>query len=364
VKRVLFITNIPSPYRVKFFDELGKDLDVTVLYFDLSKDHAERSSAWYIQGQGNFRGVQLQKRLASIGAENLCVDVISWVKQPFDRIVVCGYSSPTIMLAMVYMRLHNIPFYMEVDGGLIRQDSGPKYLFKKSLVSMASRWISSGPETSRFLIHYGAKPDKVWEYPFSSLQEEDILAQTLSPEEKRSLRRRLNIPEEKVILSIGQFIPRKGFDILLKAAAELDPGIGIYIVGGEPTEEYLQLAQSLGLTNVHFVGFMKKEELMHYYHAADLFVLATREDIWGLVINEAMACGLPVITTDRCVAGLELIRDGVNGYIVPVEDPASLADKIREAFEKDLTAMGEAALEAIRPYTIENMARTHLEILK
>lgn len=63
------------------------------------------------------------------------------------------------------------------------------------------------------------------------------------------------------------------------------------MVGGEPTEDYLQMRASLGLDNVHFVGFQKKEALSRYYRAADLFVLPTREDIWGLVINEAMAYG-------------------------------------------------------------------------
>ena len=166
----------------------------------------------------------------------------------------------------------------------------------------------------------------------------------------------------KVILSIGQFIHRKGFDVLLKAAASLQEGANLYIVGGEPTEEYLKMCADLALTNVHFLGFMKKEKLVKYYQAADLFVLPTREDIWGLVINEAMAFGLPVITTDRCVAGLELVEDGLNGYIVPVGDVAALAEKMNAVLSSDFAAMGAAALEKVRPYTIENMAATHVEI--
>ena len=93
-------------------------------------------------------------------------------------------------------------------------------------------------------------------------------------------------------------------------------------------------------------------------------MLPTREDIWGLVINEAMAYGLPVITTERCVAGLELIENGVNGYVVPVEDAAALAEKINAVLSADLHQMGEASLEKIRPYTLENMAKTHAEILE
>ena len=167
-----------------------------------------------------------------------------------------------------------------------------------------------------------------------------------------------------MILSIGQFIPRKGFDILMQAAANGIPNADIFIVGGEPTEEYLKMCADLKLTNIHFVGFMKKEKLAEVYRAADMFVLPTREDIWGLVINEAMAYGLPVITTDRCVAGLELVEEGVNGAIVPVEDADALARKMRELLSSDLTAMGEASLERIRPYTIENMAKGHARVFE
>ena len=93
-------------------------------------------------------------------------------------------------------------------------------------------------------------------------------------------------------------------------------------------------------------------------------MLPTREDIWGLVINEAMAYGLPVITTDRCVAGLELVEDGVNGYIVPVNDAASLAEKMLCVLNGDMQQMGRRSLEKIQGYTIENMAQTHVAILE
>ena len=364
MKRVLFITNYPSPYRVRFFDELGKMMDVTVLFADRIEDKKHRNASWYVQGEGNFRAVQLEKKIATVGSNALCVDVVGWVKQKFDHIIVGGYSNPTIIWAMAYMRLHKIPFYMEVDGGLIREESAAKYRFKKMLVSAASDWISSGKNTTEYLVHYGAKLNHVFEYPFSSLVEEDILSKPVSTEEKTAIRKELRIVEKKMVLSIGQFIPRKGFDVLMKAAAQLPEDTGIYIVGGEATEEYLELKQSLGLENIHFVGFLKKEELARYYKAADLFAFPTREDIWGLVVNEAMAYGLPVITTDKCVAGLELIQDGINGYIIPVEDEDTLAEKMQVVLASDMEAMGQAALNAIRPYTIENMAKTHVEIFE
>lgn len=92
------------------------------------------------------------------------------------------------------------------------------------------------------------------------------------------------------------------------------------------------MKKKLKLTNVHFIDFMPKKELADYYRAADIFVLPTREDIWGLVINEAMAYGLPVVTTEKCVAGVEMVCEGHNGYIVPVEN----TDALKKAILKTL----------------------------
>ena len=102
---------------------------------------------------------------------------------------------------------------------------------------------------------------------------------------------------------------------------------------------------------------------MDYLKASDVFVLPTREDIWGLVINEAMACGLPVVTTNKCNAGLQLVKDGVNGYIVDVDDPDSLADSLNKILAVTDDSMQKAALDTIREYTIESMVDRHIEIL-
>ena len=362
MKKVLFITNYPSPYRVAFFDRLGQELDTTVLYADRIEKKTHRSADWFVSGQGHCHTVQLTKRLATFGSHDLCTDVIGWLKKPWDHIVLCGYSSPTVILAMLYLRLRRIPFWMEVDGGLVRQDTPMRYRIKRFLVGSAFAYLSSGRATTDYLVHYGARRETVREYPFTSLYEKDIPEQPVTPERKQALRQELGLEDGKIILSIGQFIHRKGFDVLLKAAASLQKDAHIYIVGGEPTEEYLTMCSDLGLSNVHFLGFMKKEKLVNYYQAADLFVLPTREDIWGLVINEAMAFGLPVITTDKCVAGLELVEDGVSGYIVPVGDVDALADRMNALLSGDYAAMGAAALEKVRPYTIENMAKTHVAI--
>lgn len=361
VKKVVFLTNYPSPYRVQFFDELGKYMDVTVLFSERKEDKTHRSADWYIQSQGNFKVVQLS-RTAMVKGRDLCLDVTAYLKQNWDAIVLCGYSSPTIQYAMTWLRLKKIPFYMEVDGGLVREESRPKYLFKRALVSAATYWISSGRETTKYLVHYGAKEDRVFHYPFTSLWASDVLQKALSDEEKRQLRQALGMKEEKILLYVGRYDHKKGMDDLLHITPKLDSDTGVYFVGGEPKEEHLAFCRENGAENVHFVGFQKKDELALYYKAADVLVLPTWSDVWGLVINEAMALGLPVITTDKCVAGMELVENGVNGYIVPIKNEEALYSACRRILREDYRKMGENALEAIRPYTVENMVKAHVEI--
>lgn len=362
MKKVLFLTGYASPYKVSFFDCLAQYLDVTVLLSEKKEHMKHRDASWFIEGSGKAKFVELEQKF--FGGKIICPGVISWLKNDFDTIVICGYSKLTDLLALAYLKCNHIPYVMEVDGGLIRRDGWLQKAVKTWAVRGAALYLSSGKPTTEYLVHYGAQESRVRKYPFASWFEADLPRAIPSFDERKACRAELNMSEDKIVLSIGQFIPRKGFDVLLQAAQGLPENVGVYIVGSEPTQEYISLREELKLTNVHFMGFQNKQQLAKYYTASDLFVLPTREDIWGLVINEAMAFGLPVVTTDRCVAGMELIREGVNGYIVPVDDAGALRDAIVRTLAGDMSAMGRASFDAISGYTIENMASVHAEILK
>lgn len=360
--KILFLTNIPAPYRVDFFNELGKLCDLTVLYERKQAD--DRDKKWQSKRAEHFKEVFLKGK--TFGSDSaICFSVLKYLKANiYDLIIIGGYSTPTGMLAIKYLKTKNIPFVLNSDGGIIKNDTVFKKWVKKYFISSASAWLSTGEKTTEYLLHYGARKENIYIYPFTSLKNSDLLTDILSKDRKEKIKSKLNIKEDKVVISVGQFIKRKGYDILLKACKNIDRNVGMYIIGGEPTEEYLQLKKNLNLENVHFVGFKTKDELKEYYMVADLFVLPTREDIWGLVINEAMAYGLPVITTDRCVAGLELVKDYENGFIVPVEETKPLTEKMNLILSDDIMRvnMAKRSLDKIRGYTIEIMAKRHIDI--
>ena len=369
MKKVLFITNYPSPYRVDFFNELGKqaEIDLTVVFIEKIAEQTHRDSSWFHENYDYFHPIFLNDRKNIYKGIYICTDIIKHIRLKYDEIIFGGYNYPTMMYAMQYLQMKNIPYSIEIDGAFIKKENHIKRFVKKHFISSASKWYSTGDVSDKYFLEYGAQKDKIYQYPFSSLKESDV-DERISENEfnvrKLALRKLLEIKEERVVLSVGQYIKRKGFDILLKATCSLPPDVGVYIIGGKPKQEYIDFINNKKMNNVHFIDFQKKEDLKKYYFASDIFVLPTREDIWGLVINEAMAYGVPVITTDKCIAGLQLINPGKNGYIVPVEDDIALAKSINSILESHaLYKMRNQCLNVAHEYTIEKMARKHIEII-
>lgn len=356
--RVLYLTTVPTPYKVDFFEELGKECDLTVLFENRTVSYREES--WMVKEFRNFNAVFLKG--ANIRDKKISFDVIGYLDaSKYDHIIISVYSSLTQMIAQLYMRMKRMDYILSSDGGMIKTDSKIAAKVKSYFISGARYWLSTGRTTTDYLCNYGAKKDRIFTYPFTSIKDDDVLKSQITTEERAEVRRTLGIKEQKIAISVGQFIYRKGMDVLIRIASEL-PDVGFYIIGGNPTKEYKDMKSDLLAKNVHFVGFKQKTELSRYFKAADIFVLATREDIWGLVVNEAMAYGLPVITTDKCVAGLEMVQEGVTGSIVPVDNVEVIKRQIKYWLNKDCVN-SQAILSTAREYTIESMAKRHIEIL-
>ncbi|WP_256003315.1 glycosyltransferase family 4 protein [Pedobacter deserti] len=357
MKKVLFLTNLSTPYRVDFFNEFGKLCDLTVIFE--ARRSGEQSFNWNEDKISTFKPIFVGNSL--LNDKQIKAEVFKHLStSKYDAIIVGCYHTRTQSLAILYMKMLGIPYYLETDGGMI--SSGENILSKKIkrfLISGAKKYFSPSAISDAYLTYYGAK--NIVRYPFTSLKSADILQSPVDAATKAKLKSRLGIKENYAIISIGQFIHRKGFDILLKAAKSINKSdVGIYIIGGLATQEYLDLQQELGLRNIHYRQFMGQLEIQEWLKACDLFVLPTREDIWGLVINEAMACGLPVITTDKCIAGIELIKD--SECIVPSEDPHALAEMINTIALNPGYAnkLSFNSLKNIRLNTFENMAMSHI----
>lgn len=360
--KVLYLSNIPSPYRVDYFNELGKFCDLTVLFE--AENSTERDEEWKKYDFKHFQGIFLKGQHINTDTA-FCPGVGRYLKRgAYDFVILTLLASPTGLLAAHVMRKRKIPYFYEGDGGFAGKTTGLKAMWKRYIISGADMCFSPSAEFDRYCTAYGAEPKKIRRYPFTSVKREELLTAPLTREQKQEHKREFGVAESCAIVSVGQFIHRKGFDLLLKCCGKLPEDVGVYIVGGKPTDEYLALQKQYGLRRVHFMEFMPKERLMRFFRAMDLFALFTREDIWGLVINEAMANGLPVIGTDRCIAAMELIEQGKNGFIVESENLQQMEDALlRLGDSEELRGkMSREAIRRIERYTIEDMAAEHMKV--
>lgn len=201
--KILWLTNIPSPYRVDFFNELGKLCELTVLFE--KKNASDRDNSWLNYNIKNFQAIFL-KGISCGVAEAFCPNIVSYLrKKKYDRIVVTNYSDPTGILAVAAMRLRNIPYIIEGDGGFARNGKGIKETVKKWILKKSALCFSTSQTHDNYYEKYDVKQERIVRYPFTSLHKSDILSSPVSQSEKRLLRKKLGIAEEKMIVSVGQF---------------------------------------------------------------------------------------------------------------------------------------------------------------
>lgn len=161
-------------------------------------------------------------------------------------------------------------------------------------------------------------------------------------------------------ITVGALIPRKGTDLLIEAwkrfCSRPNPGVELLIVGDGLQRPRLQsMARGYELDNVHFTGHLNQQALASCYKAADVFILPTLEDIWGFVVSEAMAVGLPVICSRYAGCSEDLIKDGLNGFVFDPLDPFDfdvVLDKALNEIAKT-QRLGRNSQEIIQQFTIE-----------
>jgi glycosyltransferase involved in cell wall biosynthesis len=170
-------------------------------------------------------------------------------------------------------------------------------------------------------------------------------------------------PEGIRFLYCGTLSKRKGVDLLATAFVELAleyPDVRLVLVGTGPLEEDLRTSLAPVANRVEFSGFAAWDELPAAYQKGDVFCFPSRYDGWGLALVEAMASGLPVISTDLTGAALEFVTPGENGWLIPHSDLSALLQAMRESMHADLDQMGQAACQAVRDHSLPQGAKRFL----
>ena len=192
------------------------------------------------------------------------------------------------------------------------------------------------------------------------------------PRDREAARATIDFPaEERLLIAVGRIEPLKGFDILVRALAEMTERerVRLLVIGGDeraaPELARLRaIAEEIGVTDrVHFPGSIPHERLAAYYNAADVVVIPSFSESFGLVALEAMASGVPVVASR--VGGLTVtVADGRTGYLVPWRCPEPFAEKIDLLLSNDALrrALGAAGVESVKEYAWENVASALLDL--
>jgi glycosyltransferase involved in cell wall biosynthesis len=360
MKSCFFLFGHPAPYKVNLFNGLAKHLRLTVFFERELSGYAK--DQYVSKDQWNFQ-YRMLKGL-KLGKENhLSLEVQDHLKKHhYDFVVINGYSSLTEILTILYLQKHKMPYYLYVNGGVIRKDMPWKFALKKKLIAGAIGYFSPTPLIDDYLIHYGATKDRIYHYPYSTIFEEEILKKPLLLEEKKLLRKTIGLPQSgKIFISIGQFIPRKNFTTLIKAWKALPKQYQLIVVGNGPLKNlYQRWIKREQLTNIILKPFQPKNLLLSMLRASDGFVLLSKEDIYGHVVNEALSQGIPVLSSDAVISSRVLIQQGVNGYRLSLKAIESFPKKVKQLITLQNP---EASLAIARQYTIEKMVKVHLDLL-
>jgi len=287
----------------------------------------------------------------------------------FDALWVHGYASLNALQAILAANALGIPVLLRAESWLADRSRSPlKKAIKSFIFNDLRNFITAtlpiGTVNARYWRHYFGHemPQFLMPYAVDNLFFARRSEEAAASEEQ--LRSELGLdPGHPVILFASKLQQRKHCDHLIEAYYSLlqDHDISGYkpylvIVGnGEERANLEARCHDFGLANVRFTGFQNQSALPRYFQLADVFVLPSRHEPWGLIVNEAMAAGCPVIVSSDVGSGLDLVADGVEGYIYPVGDVAALTAALSRVLSSPEAAstMGEAARRRIAAWSFE-----------
>jgi glycosyltransferase involved in cell wall biosynthesis len=270
-----------------------------------------------------------------------------------DCIIATGWDSFATLAAVVYAKKHGKEIILWAES-TIHEDSFIRkisLLYVKFILRFFDGFISGGTAAAKYLRFLGVR--KNIEHFYNSVDVDHFLTQgQLSLQEKSMLKEKIGVRNSsRIIMFSGRLVTIKCVDLLIKAflqVSERFPNIELLIVGYGPEEQ--RLKKMAGENScIHFLGHRGIDEIAGIYGISDILVLPSISEPWGLVVNEAMACGCAIIASDRCGCSRDLIQD--NGIIVE----GGKLDPLVEALEQLLSS--ESRLEAMKKKSIEIIGR-------
>lgn len=377
MKKIVILHNIISPYKTLLFNALSDELkgNLEVVYFAETAGNRE----WNIDySKMRFTYQVLNKGcLEKISSRSLAGQLAKYLsaKEGAIAALVAGeYNGLAYWYAWWWTWLQRVPFGSIMES--TEKDHNRHWVKEKikSIFFHHCQYVfSAGTLHAQYVKRLGVAADNI--HVIGGVGGVDTriyvpLAKSAAQISKEAIQLRLGLTNKKYFIYVGRFSAEKNLFTLLDAFARLQhvqPDWGILLVGSGPQEaELKEYIRVHCLSNVVFTGFIQQDDLPWFYLASEVFILPSISEPWGLVVDEALALGLPVIVSNRCGCVTELVQNRVNGICFNPDDVSELALAMQElaADEKLRSKMGRKSSAIAARFSPANSAKIMASILK
>lgn len=366
-QRTVIITEIISPYRIPVFNALAhkENLDLHVIFLSETDEVLRK---WLVyKDEINFAYQVLPSWRWRSGNRTILVNrglrpALNTVK---PQVIICGgYNYQASWEALWWARRRGVRFVLWSESNQSDQRSGRAGVewLKRYFLRRCDGFVVPGKSSFSYLRTLGAAEKGIYIAPNAVDTAFFKKAAESAPMQGTAHRKRLGLPA-RYILYAGRLVSEKGvFDLLdaySKLETDLRSEVGLVFAGdGASRGRLIEQAQRIQPGVVRFSGFAQREDLAVLYSLAEVLVLPTHSDPWGLVVNEAMVCGLPIVVTSVAGCAADLVEDGWNGYVVPPRDPERLSVAIDSVLRQPelKQRMSAHSLERTQNYSPETCA--------
>lgn len=287
------------------------------------------------------------------------------IKTRYQLISLAGWSHPIAIIILFLAWLKKIPLVVDSDTHLSPHTSNFKKTIKRILYPILFKlpdvFLPAGTRQSDYLKHYGVPNNKiVIEKMTVDVKSIQNYIDQLPAHARETIRHTLRLQStDFVFLFVGRLIEQKGIVELLDAFSTIDrPNAHLLIVGNGPLNNFVKKF-TIENKRIHFAGWLEKEKLISMYFISDVFVFPTHQDGWGLVINEALAAGLPVIATEETGCIDDLVIPHKTGLIIKSKcaDDIKIAMRYFNDETKERKKMARNAIDLIKTWTLDDEAK-------
>jgi glycosyltransferase involved in cell wall biosynthesis len=330
MRSIIYWNNIPAPYVIDRFNALARRGKYDFEAWFSGRTKADRS--WVVDESKWIFPYQYLPAVGK-GAYPFAIPT-PLLRGEAPDLFVSLYAAPTFLLgwALARARGARTAFWVEVTHDAWVKRRRWKEAMKSKIFPRVDGVLTPGEDGRRFALGYGAKDERIHCVPHVIDAEHYARRSTLTAEERRALRRTLGL-RGVTFAYVGRLYVEKGLTFLIDAFSELEmrqpQDVSLLFVGNGPDEDLLRVySAKKSLRNVTFCGFQDAESLPKIYAAIDVFVFPTLGEPFGLVVLEAMACGLPVIASDTAGEISARVTDGMNGFLVRPGETKQLLERM------------------------------------